>query len=138
MKRLVVILFILFTAFSYSAENTSENENILISGIIAGIDNYINKSIVINLRLKHIDRIFDKIVFYDSENADIEFDISGKVKRKELSSCLLNIHEGMLYRVRFTVVGAGSIGGLTGDLHEFTPVIAEKIPAEDPKIKKAE
>ena len=126
MKKLVIIIFIFFTTLLISAEN----ENILISAVIANIDNYINKSLVVNLRLKHIDRIFEKIVFYDSENVDIEFDISGKVKRKELASCLLNVHEGMLYSVKFTVIGAGTIGGLTGDLHEFTPVIIEKIPVQ--------
>jgi len=126
MKRVIIVIFIFLTTLSFSAEN----ENILLSGIIADIDNYTNKSLIVNLRLKYIDRIFEKIVFYDSENIDIEFDISGKAKRKELSSSLVNIHEGMIYRVKFTVIGAGTIGGLTGDLHGFTPVIIEKIPSD--------
>lgn len=129
MKRLLAVLFVLTAVFSYSAEN----EKILISEIIANIDNYKNNVLVVNLRLKYIDRIFDKIVFYDSENADIEFDISGKLKKKELSDNLINIHEGMIYRVRFIVVGAGTLGGLTGDLKEFTPVIFDIIPGEQSK-----
>jgi hypothetical protein len=132
MKRLLTVLtaiFVLPAAFSYSAEN----EKILISEIIANIDNYKNNVLVVNLRLKYIDRIFDKIVFYDSENADIEFDVSGKSKKKELSDNLINIHEGMIYRVRFIVVGAGTLGGLTGDLKEFTPVIFDIIPDEQSK-----
>jgi hypothetical protein len=124
MKRIITIIFLLFSTISYSADN----ENILISEIVADIDNYKNQVLTINLRLKYIDRIFEKIVFYDSENADIEFDISGKVKRKQLAGNLINIHEGMIYRVKFTAVGAGAIGGLTGDLHEFIPVIFDKIP----------
>lgn len=129
MKRFIIIIFVCMTALSSQAEN----DNKLISEIIGDIDTYINKKLVINLRLKYIDRIFEKIVFYDSENADIEFDISGKAKRKELSKSLSNIHEGMIYRVTFTVIGAGNLGGLTGDLHDFTPVIIDKIPVEQIK-----
>ena len=129
MNKIITILFVLITALSFSADN----ENLIISDIIANIDNYKNNTLVLNLRLKYIDRIFEKIVFYDSENADVEFDISGKAKRTELSANLINIHEGMMYRVRFTVIGAGSLGGLTGDLHEFTPVILDIIPAEEIK-----
>ncbi|HNX22828.1 MAG TPA: hypothetical protein PKG60_02190 [Spirochaetota bacterium] len=127
MKKLITALFILITTLSFSADNG----NPLISEIIVNIDNYKNNTIVLNLRLKYLDRIFEKIVFYDSENVDVEFDISGKTKRTELSGNLINIHEGMMYRVKFTVVGAGIFGGLTGDLHEFTPVILDKIPAEE-------
>lgn len=129
MNRIITALFVLITTLSFSADN----ENLLISGIIVNIDNYKNNTLVLNLKLKYIDRIFEKIVFYDSENVDVEFDISGKAKRTELSANLINIHEGMLYRVRFTVIGAGSLGGLTGDLHEFTPVILDIIPAEEIK-----
>ena len=125
MKNIITILFLFTAAILISADN-----NTTIAEIISDINNYKNKTLVINLRLKYLDRVFDKIVFYDSENIDIEFDISGKAKRKELAGDLINIHEGMQYRVKFTVVGAGSLGGLTGDLHEFTPVIIDKIPLE--------
>jgi hypothetical protein len=127
MKRLLIaILFIFYQAASYSAEG----DNTLISDIIDDIDNYKNKTISINLKLKYVDKIFEKIVFYDTENIDIEFDISGKVKKKQLSENLINIHEGMIYRVKFTVIGSGAIGGLTGDLHEFVPLIFDKIPVK--------
>ena len=123
-KLLLAILLILYQSTSFSAES----DNILISDIIANIDNYKNQTITLNLRLKHVDKIFEKIVFYDTENIDIEFDISGKAKKKQLAKNLINIHEGMLYRVRFTVIGSVSIGSLTGDLHEFVPLIFDKIP----------
>lgn len=126
MKRLISIVFI-FLAVSLSS---AENENILISRIISDIDSYKNTVLIVNLRLKYIDHIFEKIVFYDNENADIEFDISGKAKKKALSGNLLNIHEGMLYRIKFTVIGSGALGGLTGELHEFVPVIFDKIPED--------
>jgi len=123
-KLLTAILLIFFHAASYSAEG----DNILISDIIANIDNYKNQTVTLNLKLKHIDKIFEKIVFYDKENIDIEFDISGKVKKKQLAKNMINIHEGMIYRVKFTVIGSGTIGGLTGDLHEFIPLIFDNIP----------
>jgi len=126
MKRVISTVFI-FMAVSLSP---AENENILISRIISDIDSYKNTVLVVNLRLKYIDHIFEKIVFYDNENADIEFDISGKAKKKALSGNLLNIHEGMIYRIKFTVIGAGALGGLTGELHEFVPVIFDKIPED--------
>ena len=123
MKRLISVMFVFFAVSLSSADN----ENVLISRIISEIDSYKNRVLVVNLRLKYIDHIFEKIVFYDNENADIEFDISGNAKRKALSGNLLNIHEGMIYRVKFTVIGAGVLGGLTGELHEFVPVIFDKI-----------
>ena len=123
-KSLVTFLFILYQTTSFSAES----DKILISDIIDDIDNYKNKTITINLKLKYVDKIFEKIVFYDTENIDIEFDISGKVKKKQLAKNLLNIHEGMVYRVKFTVIGFGAIGGLSGDLLEFVPLIFDKIP----------
>ncbi len=124
MKKIIIIIALLFTASLYPAGN----ENILISEVIADIENYKNRVLTVNLRLKYVDKIFERIIFYDSENADIEFDISGKVKRKQLAGNLVNIHEGMIYRVKFTVIGAGVIGGLTGDLNEFIPVIFDVIP----------
>ena len=126
MKKILITVIVLLATSIFC----EEKDNRLIFEIIADVDNYKNKEVTLNLRLKYIDRIFEKIIFYDSENADIEFDISGKEKRKELSDNLINIHEGMLYRVRFSVIGAGTIGGLTGDLHEFVPLIIDKIPVE--------
>lgn len=134
MRKKLTAAFILITASLFSAEN----QNPLISEITVDIESYKNTVLTLDLRLKYVDRVFEKIVFYDSENADVEFDISGKAKRDELYSSLINIHEGMLYRVKFTVIGAGALGGLAGDLHEFTPVILDLIPVEGDKIKKAE
>ena len=90
------------------------------------------------LRLRNVDNVFEKIVFYDADNIDIEFDISDKQKRKTLYNDLLNIHEGMLYEVKFTIIGNGTLGGLIGELQGFSPVIIEKIPEINYKEKKAE
>lgn len=129
MRRIITLFFILV----YSAAFSEGSSDILITGIIADIDKFKNTVVVAEYRLKYVDRIFEKIIFYDSENVDIEFDISGKTKKEQLSGNMINIHEGMKYRIKFTVIGAGAMGGLTGDLIEFTPVIFDKIPTEDIK-----
>ncbi len=133
MKRILTTIIVFAISLSISLSFSAENEKLLISDIIADIDNYKSKTLTINLRLKYVDRIFEKIIFYDSENIDVEFDISGKAKKKELAANMINIHEGMLYNVKFTVIGSGNLGGLTGDLHEFVPVILEIIPAGESK-----
>lgn len=124
MKKIVFSLLVCFSTLVYAGDGGVK----LISEIISGIDSYKDKTVELDLRLKYLDRIFEKIIFYDADNIDVEFDISGKEKRKILADDMLNIHEGMLYRVKFRVIGAGSLGGLTGDLLGFSPVIIEKIP----------
>lgn len=99
--------------------------------IIASIDNYKGETVTLNLRLKYLDRIFEKIIFYDSENIDIEFDISGKERKKALANDLMNLHEGMLYYVKFKVIYTGNLGGLLGEIESFKPVILENIPQSE-------
>lgn len=124
MKKVALFNFLILPGMILFAQT----ENITIGRIISEIDSFKDKTITVNMRLKYVDHIFDKIIFYDSENVDVEFDISGKEKKKELSDNLINIHEGMLYHVTFRVIGTGSLGGLTGSLNEFIPVIVDKIP----------
>lgn len=97
--------------------------------IIAGeIDTYKNKSVTMTLRLKMYDRVFEKIVFYDDNNHDIEFSVEKKKISKELKGQLINLHNGMLYRVTFTVTSIGAMGLVIGDLVSFTPLVMEKLP----------
>lgn len=124
MKKVALFNFLILPGMILFAQT----ENITIGRIISEIDSFKDKTITVDMRLKYVDYIFDKIIFYDSENVDVEFDISGKEKKKELSDNLINIHEGMLYHVTFRVIGTGSLGGLTGSLNEFIPVIVDKIP----------
>lgn len=121
--NMTLCFFIIFLSLSFVSGN-----NLTISSIIAGIDSYKNKNVTMTLKLKNIDRIFEKIVFYDSENIDIEFDISDKELKKRLSKDMLNIHEGLSYTVTFYVTGTGHLGGLIGDLEGFKPAFLDKIP----------
>ena len=120
LKISIILLFLSSPLYS--------GDNLTISSIVSEIESYRNKSITMTLKLKYIDRIFEKIVFYDSENIDIEFDISGKELKKRLNRDLLNVHEGMAYRVSFTITGTGHLGGLVGDIEGFKPAFLDKIP----------
>ncbi len=123
--QLIMAILLFFATAVYGEDESSD-----LGKIIAGIDTYKDRTVTLNLRLKQVDRIFEKIVFYDSSNIDIEFDISGKERKKALASDLLNIHEGMLYSVTFKVIGAGSLGGVLGEIESFKPVIVDLIPRD--------
>ncbi|MBN1534013.1 MAG: hypothetical protein JXA20_15190 [Spirochaetes bacterium] len=105
--------------------------------IAAGIDRYRNTNVTMRLKLKLHDSVFEKIVFYDAKNHDIEFDISRREDRKRLAGQMRDIHEGMVYRVVFTVRDVSPLGVLLGDLLEFRPLLLDLLPG-GAKMKKAE
>lgn len=106
----------------------AKNGNLNLSEIVRDVESWKNKPVEMNLKLKKVDYLFEKIVFYDIDNINIEFSISDKKKKKDLSGDLLNAHDGVLYRVRFTILGSGNLGGLIGELHGFTPVFSDYVP----------
>lgn len=106
----------------------AQDEKLSLSAIVCDIDSWKNKPVEMNLKLKKIDHLFEKIVFYDAENINIEFSITDKKKKKELAGDILNAHDGVLYRVKFTILGSGNLGGLIGELHGFTPVFFDNVP----------
>lgn len=124
MRLRILILLLLFASATLCLEDREGS----IGKIISEIDNYKDKTVTLQLRLKHLDRIFEKITFYDSENIDVEFDISGKERKKMLARDLLNLHEGMIYSVTFRVIGTGNLGGLLGEVQGFRPFFIDKIP----------
>lgn len=96
--------------------------------IAASIDSYKLKTVTLRLRLKTVDRIFEKITFYDTKNHDIEFDISAKETKKRLVADMLNVHQGLEYNVTFVVRDAGGAGNILADLKGFKPVILDALP----------
>ena len=99
-----------------------------LASIASSVESHRGKNITMILKLKKIDRIFESITFYDSNNHDIVFDISGRKKMKFFAPALLNAHEGMNYSVTFTVSGTGNLGLVTGELVSFEPVILDLLP----------
>ena len=110
-------------------ESTDTKErDLLLSDISSNAEKYKLKDLTLRLRLKHIDRIFEKIIFYDRKNHDIEFDISGRDRKKRLERNMRDLHEGMYYFVTFTVQKAGAAGEIVAELVGFRPVFLDKIP----------
>ncbi len=106
-------------------------EDVLLSEIAATMGQYKGKQVTLRLKLKLRDTVFEKIVFYDSKNHDIEFDISDRSLKKKLAPDMRNLHEGIEYLVTFTVRDAGSQGQVIGDLEGFTPIVIGKLPEND-------
>lgn len=125
MKSLGWIFFCLIitvSSFIYSQEVKN------LSTIAVDIEQYLNKEITLTMRLKNVDLTFEKIVFYDSSNIDVEFDISGKERKALLGPYMKNIHEGMFYVVTFRVSGLTPSDLIIGQLKSFVPFFAEKLP----------
>ncbi len=97
-------------------------------GTLSELDASNNSIVDINLRLRNYDRVFQKLVFYDSRNIDIIFDISDDKLRESLAGDLINIHEGMIYAVKMRVLGKGSLGGIIAKIIQFKPVMGKYIP----------
>lgn len=129
MKRIVLILLLFFSINGFPQNiNETDEKNNLLSVIAKNIHNYKSKTITLHLKLKHLDKIFEKITFYDKKNHDIEFDISDRFLKKRIASDMLNLHEGMEYYVTFVIQNVGNLGQIIGELKGFKPVVLEKVP----------
>lgn len=126
-KRKINLYHILLSVLLAAVLN-GEEKKILLGDISSHVKDYEKKKVTLVLKLKHVDNIFQRIVFYDSKNTDIEFDISSKELRERLKDDMLNLHRGMDYLVSFTVKKIGNLGGVIADLDGFKPVIIDKIP----------
>jgi len=114
----------------------ADNKDTLLTEIAVNINAYKTKTVTLRLRLKHVDRIFEKIIFYDKKNHDIEFDISARNIKKRIAPDMLNLHEGMDYNVTFIVQNVGNLGGIIAELKGFKPVILDAVPDGGEKINK--
>jgi len=122
----ILLTYICLLAGTFTV--SAQEEEKTLSGIAADIEQYRDKETTMKLKLKYVDGIFEKIIFYDANNHDIVFDISDKKKRKMLRNQLLTIHEGMDYHVTFLVRGKGALDMIIADLVDFKPVIMSYIP----------
>jgi hypothetical protein len=134
-KKYIICLCLIITLFYvylYPQDRQDQREaqvkNPLLTEIAASIDSYKSKTITLRLKLKHVDKIFEKITFYDAKNHDIEFDISTRQIKKKLAVDMLNLHEGLDYNVTFTVQNIGNLGQIIAELKGFKPVLLDSVP----------
>ncbi|HOT44971.1 MAG TPA: hypothetical protein PLM53_19265 [Spirochaetota bacterium] len=129
MKTIILIIVLFSSIYCYSQDlNQNAAENIFLDKIVKNINSYKAKTITIPLRLKYVDKIFEKIIFYDKKNHDIEFDISDRFLKKRIAPDMINIHEGMDYHVTFVVQNIGNLGQIIAELKGFKPVILDSVP----------
>ncbi len=129
MKAMTAILIIFFSINIYSRDEQETGSRRILLGEIAGnIVDYKSKTITLQLKLKHVDSVFEKITFYDKKNHDIEFDISDRFLKKRIAADMLNLHEGMEYNVTFVIQNVGNLGQIIGELRGFKPVILDNVP----------
>jgi hypothetical protein len=126
LKNLIIILLFGFAVTSLLF--AQQQENLILNDIAGDISNYKNKTVTIKLKLKNLDSVFDKIVFYDRKNIDIVFDIAELKKEEAFRKQALNLHQGLEYYVVFTVKELTAKNNVIGDLRSFSPVILSKLP----------
>lgn len=131
-KLILMTTLVLLVMANLNPQERKEGpgKDTLLSDIAENINDYKSKTITLRLKLKHVDRIFEKIIFYDKKNHDIEFDISTRDIKKKLASDMLNLHEGMDYNVTFVVRNVGNLGYIIAELKGFKPVILDAVPGD--------
>ncbi len=127
MKRFVVFCMMILALAAWSGSAGAVDE-VTLKELAEGIDSYKGKTLTLKLRYKMLNRLSNKIIFYDKRNYDIEFDVEPMVKEEAFTNMMLNAREGVEYLVTFDVVRLGSLGYVVGALKRFTPVALEKLP----------
>ncbi len=127
------------TAAAQNGMSVSDTETKTAVEILSELNEYSGKEITMRLRLKYIDRVFEKIVFYDKKNYDVEFDINRKVLHVPAEK-IRGLHEGLEYIVNFRVKGVGGNRTLAGELLKLEPAFLVKVPENErgPENGKAE
>lgn len=120
-RFLLLVSFIPIILVSASAQN-------FLYEISQSIEKYKNKQMVMTLKLKRYDTVFQVITFYDKNNHDITLDCIELVKEPWFIQQKLNLHPGMDYTVTFIVKGVGNLKEVIADLKYFEPVILQKLP----------
>lgn len=128
MKRFVAVLSLFLVLIVPVVHSAMEYEDILLNDIAVNISKYKGTTLTLRLRLKYLDTVFNKLVFYDRKNTDIEFDVETAMKDKKDGNAFLNLHNGMEYLVTFTINDIGKMGVLIGELGEFVPLALLRLP----------
>ena len=126
MRFYLTILFLLFSVVLFNL-NAAET-GLILTKISENFDEYKDKEIIINLRLRNIDNVFQNIIFYDLKNCDISFDFSNnKAVKKMLKSNPL-LHNGLVYKVKMIPRSLDAFFSIKADLLDYEPLFLEKLP----------
>jgi len=126
LKPAIIVMSFLYLFNMVDAQDEKQNR---LTPVISEVEKYNGKIIQMSMKLRDVDYVMEKITFYDSDNMDVVFDISGYNKRNsKLRKYMRNVIPGALYRVRFTVKSVDPDGALMGELESFWPEFSEKIP----------
>lgn len=98
-----------------------------LSSLAESISSSKGQRTVMELKLRNIDLVMEKIWFYDKENIDIVFDIRRWEKNPVLVRSMDNAHPGVRYRVAFSPESVMEQGTLEGKLESFEPVFLDKL-----------
>ncbi len=130
MFRFVAALMLLCGVLAICAPLSSQDyQDLVLADIAENIATYKGKSLTLRLRLKYMDTVFNRLVFYDRKNVDIEFDVESMLKDGKKRNEFLNLHNGMEYVVTFSVKEVGKMGILIGELKDFIPLALLKLPS---------
>jgi hypothetical protein len=109
------------------AKEAVAEKDLTLAVVESGLGNYRGKELHLHLRLKNADLVMEKIWFYDTENVDIVFDLTGYEKDQKLSDSMVDAHPGVVYDVICIPESMSRGGVMTGKLISFEPLFLEKI-----------
>jgi hypothetical protein len=107
--------------------NAAESD-LSLAKISENFNEYKDKEITINLRLKNIDDVFQNIVFYDLKNRDISFDYSKNKPIKKLIKDNPLLHNGLAYKVKMIPRNIDEFLNIKADLLNYEPLFLDKLP----------
>lgn len=94
--------------------------------IIENPESYKGSPVTMILRLKGFDSSKNILTFYDEENRDIDFDILGWQKNKNLRQYMRSLVKGLRYKVTFQVNDVTD-GSVSATVQSFEPLFLEKL-----------
>ena len=123
MRLILIILSLCIAVFNLNASEP----NLTFAQIVENFDEYKDKEITVNLRLRSLDRDFHNIMFYDSRNRNISFDYSDSRPMKRLVKANPLLHDGLMYKVRFIPRDVDERSNIRADLLGYEPLFFESL-----------
>ncbi len=134
MKRNIIVIFFLLCSplatqeGTASEENSSGPERVLLSTITSEIEQYRGQQKKLILRLQHVYTDRAEVSFYDEENTNIYFDITGYREIPAYTQSLKHSYRGREYVVTCTIRDVDSDGDIVAELIRFEPYSLYQLP----------